>query len=412
MSDNEYYDVLGVKRNATAEEITKAYRELAKVLHPDKPTGDAEKFKQLKAAYEVLKNEKSRATYDRFGKKGLENGGMEMENPFDIFNPQRRKTGPAKGESTVHNLRLSLEQLYVGCTKKLAIRRQVLCKDCEGHGGPKDKKFTCKVCKGRGQRVELKKLGPSMMQQIMMPCDECNGVGEGFEAKDKCKTCKGSGSTPNKEVIEVHIPPGTENGKQFTFYEKGDESVNVMPGDLVVVVNQEKHPLFKRQGANLFISKSISLTQALVGFEFQLVHLDGHKLNVKSRKGQVISPGTVQVVRGQGMPMGHGSAMGDLYFEYDIVFPKTINLKDGDVQTLQRMLGAEQKREVMNTRTTPFNTNTDEETAMEDEDVVPEEVDLQEERHRWQEQMEQAKATKGATEEDDEPQQATQCRAQ
>jgi len=107
---------LGVKKTATMDEITKAYRELAKTLHPDKPTGDAEKFKALKAAYEVLRNENTRATYDKFGKKGLENGGMEgSDNPFDLFNPQRRKnTGPVKGEATVHNLRLALEQLYSG----------------------------------------------------------------------------------------------------------------------------------------------------------------------------------------------------------------------------------------------------------------------------------------------------------
>jgi DnaJ family protein A protein 2 len=412
MSDREYYDVLGVKKTATTDEITKAYRELAKVLHPDKPTGNAEKFKALKAAYEVLKNEKTREIYDRYGKKGLENGGMEAENPFEaLFNPQRRKgTGPTKGEATVHNLRLTLEQLYTGCTKKLAIRRQVLCGECKGHGGPKEKKFTCKVCKGRGQRIELKQLGPSMMQQVQMPCDECNGVGEGFEEKDKCKTCRGKGSIANKEIIEVHVPPGTENGKQFTFYEKGDESLNVMPGDLIVVIQQEKHPLFKRQGANLFLAKTISLAEALVGFEFQLVHLDGHKLSVKSRKGLVVSPGTVQVVRSQGMPMGHGSEMGDLYFEYDVVFPKSINLKDGDSQILQRILGAEQKRaDVVMTKT--VSTPADEDVRMEDEDAVPEDVDLQEERQKWQEQMEQAKAKHGATEEDDERPQ-TQCRAQ
>lgn len=410
----EYYNILGVKKTATTDEITKAYRELAKTLHPDKPTGDAEKFKSLKAAYEVLRNENTRATYDRFGKKGLENGGMESDNPFEsLFNPQRRKnTGPVKGEATVHNLRLSLEQLYSGCVKKLAIRRQLLCKDCEGYGGPKEKKFTCKVCKGRGQRMELKQLGPSMMQQVMMPCEECNGVGEGFEDKDKCKTCKGRGTTASKEIIEVHVPPGTENGKQFTFYEKGDESLKGMPGDLVVVINQEKHPLFKRQGANLFIAKQISLAQALVGFEFQLIHLDGHKLTVKSRKGFVISPGTVEVVRGQGMPVGHGSVMGDLYFEYDVVFPKTIELKGDDEQSLKRLLGYEAKREVVNTRLTAK--KDDEDVTMEDEEVVPEEVDLNEERQKWQEQLEQSRA-KGQTEEDEDHPGAggpAQCRAQ
>jgi DnaJ family protein A protein 2 len=248
-----------------------------------------------------------------------------------------------------------------------------------------------------------------MMQQVQMPCDECHGVGEGFEEKDKCKPCKGKGTTGNKEVIEVRIPRGTETGKQFTFYEKGDESLNVLPGDLVVLVQQEKHALFKRQGSNLFLSKSISLAQALVGFDFQLVHLDGHKLNVRSRTGLVVSPGTVQVVRGQGMPTGHGSEMGDLYFEYDVVFPKTINLKDGDVQALKRILGAtDQKRDVISTRTTPASADED---VMEDEDVIPDDVNLTEERQKWQDQMEQQKA-KGATEEDDERPQAGQCRAQ
>jgi len=247
---------------------------------------------------------------------------------------------------------------------------------------------------------------------VQMPCDECHGVGEDFDNKDKCKTCAGRGTVPNKEVIEVHVPPGTDHGKQFTFYEKGDESLNVMPGDLVVVVQQEKHPIFTRRGANLFMPKSVSLYQALVGFEFQLVHLDGHKLSVKSRKGMVVAPGTVQVVRGQGMPLGLGSQMGDLYFEYDVVFPKSINLKEGDAQMLQRMIGSEQKREVVNTKTTAH--ATDEDVRMEDEDVIPEDIDLQAEREKWQEQAEQQKAHKGATEDDDDerPHGAQQCRAQ
>jgi len=292
------------------------------------------------------------------------------------------------------------------------MRRQVLCTECQGHGGPKEKKFTCKVCHGRGQRIELKQLGPSMMQQVQMPCDECHGVGEGFEQKDKCKHCSARGTTGTKEVIEVHVPPGTEHGKQFTFYEKGDEGLNVMPGDLVVVVQQEKHPLFTRRGANLFMPKSVSLYQALVGFEFQLVHLDGHKLTVKSRKGHVVSPGSVQVVRGQGMPIGHGSQMGDLYFEYDVVFPKTIELKDGDAQHLQRMIGtSEHKRDVVNTRTAP--PPADDDSRMEDEDVILEDIDLQAEREKWQEQAEQQQAQRRQTDDDDDrPQGGQQCRAQ
>jgi len=140
--------------------------------------------------------------------------------------------------------------------------------------------------------------------------------------------------------------------------------------------------------------------------------LDGHKLTVKSRKGFVISPGTVEVVRGQGMPLGHGSAMGDLYFEYDVIFPKTIDLKGDDERALKRLLGSEAKREVINTRTVEAKKSDD--VVMEDEEVVPEEVDLNEERQKWQEQAEQSKAAKGQTEEDDEGHGGgpAQCRAQ
>jgi DnaJ family protein A protein 2 len=253
-----------------------------------------------------------------------------------------------------------------------------------------------------------------MMQQVQSTCDACNGVGEGFEDKDKCSECKGKGTMSTREVIEVHVPAGTANNKQFTFYEKGDEALGVSPGDLVVVVQQEPHPVFKRQGANLFLKKTLSLFQSLTGFEFQLVHLDGHKLSIKSHKGSVVPPGTVQVVRGQGMPLGHGSEMGDLYFEYDVVFPKTVNLSDAETHSLARALGTqEQKREVINTRTT-LSQSADEDVRMEDEEVFLEDVDLSAERERWQEQQEQAKRTRGATEEDEDdgPRGVQQCRAQ
>jgi len=312
----------------------------------------------------------------------------------------------------MHTLRLSLEVLYTGITKKLAIRRKVLCDKCHGYGGPKEKKFTCKVCKGRGQVIQLRQLGPSMMQQVQSACDECHGVGEGFEEKDKCSVCKGTGTNSAREVVEVHIPAGTQNNKQFTFYEKGDEALDVSPGDLVVVVQQEPHAIFKRQGANLFLKKSISLFQSLTGFEFQLVHLDGHKLTIKSKKGAIVPPGAVQVVRGQGMPLGHGTEMGDLYLEYDVEFPKSINISESEKQSLARCLGVqEHKREIITAKTTP---TTDEDVRMDDEEVFLEDVDLTEERQRWAEQQELQKKKHGALEEDEDegPRGATQCRAQ
>jgi DnaJ family protein A protein 2 len=251
-----------------------------------------------------------------------------------------------------------------------------------------------------------------MMQQLQAPCDACNGVGEGFEEKDKCTGCKGKGTVSTREVVEVHVPAGTEHNKHFTFYEKGDEALDVSPGDLVVAVQQEHHSVFQRKGANLFLKKTISLLQSLIGFEFQLVHLDGHKLSIKSRKGSVIPPNTVQVVRGQGMPLGFGGEMGDLYFEYDVVFPKSVNISGAETQTLARMLGThEQKREIITTKTTP---STDEDVRMEDEEVFLDDVDLTAEKQRWQEQQEQQKMKRGATEEDEDEgsRGATQCRAQ
>jgi len=282
----------------------------------------------------------------------------------------------------------------------LAIHRQILCTTCGGHGGPKEKRFTCKKCKGRGQVVELRQLGPSMMQQVQAVCDECHGQGQGFTDKDKCTACGAKGTTPLREVIEVHIPAGTEHQKQFTFFEKGHEAAEVAPGDLIVVVQQETHAIFQRRGANLFMKKTLSLFQALTGFEFQLIHLDGHKLTIKSKSGTVLSPGAVQVVRGQGMPLGIGTQTGDLYLEYDVVFPKTLSLSPADTQTLRKALGAnEEKRELINGRTvlTPS-----EDTAMDDEEVTLEDVDLNQESQKWKEQHEQQKMKHGATEEDDE----------
>jgi len=248
--------------------------------------------------------------------------------------------------------------------------------------------------------MELRQLGPGMMQQLQSTCDQCNGVGEGFADKDKCSTCSGRGTQSTREVVEVLVPAGTEHGKQFTFYEKGDERADIAPGDLIVVVQQEQHPVFTRRGANLFMKKSLSLLQSLTGFVFTLVHLDGHKLTIKSKKDTVVPPGHVQVIRGQGMPLGFGTEMGDLYFEYDVQFPKTLKLSAADSQSLARALGGqEEKREIVNTKMTASG---NEDTRMEDDEVEVEDVDLTEEREKWKEQQEQQKRKHGATEEDEE----------
>jgi len=272
---NKFYQLLEVDKSASEPEIKKAYRKLAVKHHPDKG-GDPEKFKEITRAYEVLSDSEKRAKYDKYGEEGLEDGGGGGD-PSDIFEAffgggGRRGGGQRRRQKTkdvVQPLKVTLEQMYNGATKKMAITRQVI-----------DKKRgvqECKHCDGRGVKVEVIRMGP-MIQQMQSQCGACGGNGKSFQTKQE------------REVLEVHIQKGSPDNHKITFREMADEHPDADAGDAVFVLKQQEHAIFKRKGADLFIEKTISLVEALCGFSLEVTHLDGRKLIIKTSPGEIIKP--------------------------------------------------------------------------------------------------------------------------
>jgi DnaJ homolog subfamily A member 1 len=293
------YDLLGVKANATPDELKKAYRKLALKCHPDKnPDKESgEKFKQISYAYEVLSDEKKRTIYDQGGEQALKEGGVGGEgsfsSPFDIFDMffggggggRRGGAREKRGNDVVHQLGVSLEDLYNGSTRKLALQKNVICDKCEGRGGKKGAVEKCTTCKGTGTQVIVNSFGPGMYQQIHTKCRECDGAGEKINPKDLCKTCNGRKIIHERKILEVHIDKGMEDGQKITFHGEGDQVPGLEPGDIIIVLDEKEHSLFKRKDMDLYMKMDINLTEALCGFQRTIKTLDNRILVITSLPG-------------------------------------------------------------------------------------------------------------------------------
>lgn len=283
-------------------------------------------FKQISKAYEVLSNPEKREIYDEAGEEGLEGGGPSMDGAsfFDIFDMaeglgRRGRPQKRKGESTVHHLKVKLDEMYTGAQKKLKHTKQITCKGCSGKGGKNAVK--CRDCHGQGVRLVIRQIGP-LIQQMQSPCSTCSGTGETVLAKDKCKTCKGAKTIEEKKTLEINVDRGMYDGQKITYANEGDQEPGMTPGDVVVVLEQEDNKTFRRDGLNLFMKKSITLLEALTGFSFVINHLDGRSILCKSEPGAVVKPGSVRCIREEGMPKHKDPYVkGDLYVEFDVVFP-------------------------------------------------------------------------------------------
>uniref|UniRef100_A0AAY5K7W9 DnaJ homolog subfamily A member 2 n=1 Tax=Esox lucius TaxID=8010 RepID=A0AAY5K7W9_ESOLU len=313
--DTKLYDILGVPPTATENELKKSYRKLAKEYHPDKNPNAGDKFKEISFAYEVLTNPEKKELYDRYGEQGLREGGGGGGGMDDIFSHifggglfgfmggqgRSRNGGRRRGEDMVHPLKVSLEDLYNGKTTKLQLSKNVLCGTCNGQGGKTGAVQKCVACRGRGMRIMIRQLAPGMVQQMQSVCTDCNGEGEVINEKDRCKKCE---------------------GKKITFGGEADQAPGVEPGDIVLVLQEKEHEIYKREAHDLHMTHKIGLVEALCGFQFTLKHLDGRHIVVKYPAGKVIEPGSIRVVRGEGMPQYRNPfEKGDLYIKFEVQFP-------------------------------------------------------------------------------------------
>lgn len=343
----DYYEVLGVSKDADEAAIKKAYRALAKKYHPDMNPGDKEaekKFKEASEAYAVLSDAEKRRQYDQFGHAAFEGGaggaggfggfdfsGADFSDIFgdifgDLFGGSRRSgrggTGPMKGANIRKSIRITFEEAVFGCEKELELILKDPCEDCNGTGAkPGTSPETCSKCGGRGQVVYTSQSFFGTVQNVQT-CPTCGGSGKVI--KDKCPKCAGTGYTSSKKRIKVTIPAGIDNGQSVRIREKGEPGVNGGPrGDLLVEVNVSHHPVFQRQDVHIFSTVPISFAVATLGGDIRIKTVDGDVIyNVKPGT----KTGAKVRLKGKGVPsLRNPQVRGDHYVELVIQTPEKLS---------------------------------------------------------------------------------------
>ncbi|GBP11863.1 DnaJ homolog subfamily A member 2 [Eumeta japonica] len=335
MADTKLYNILGVSKTASESEIKRSYHKLAKEFHPDKNPAAGDRFKEISYAYEVLSDPKKRDVYDKYGLKGLQEGGQGGGFPpddifgnffsdfFGMAGSRGGRSRRARGEDTIHPLKVSLEDVYNGKTSKLQLSKNVICGHCKGIGGKAGAVVSCKDCHGQGIRISYQQIGPNMTRQFQTHCTTCQGQGETINEKDKCSKCEGKKVLNEMKILEVHIEKGMRENQKIYFRGEGDQQPDTEPGDVIIVLQLKSHDLFQRTGDDLIMKRDITLTQALCGFEFVIKHLDGRDLLVRHVAGEVIKPGDLKGIQHEGMPQYKNPfEKGNLYIKFDILFPE------------------------------------------------------------------------------------------
>ncbi len=365
MAKRDYYEILGVSKTATPDEIKKAYRNLALKYHPDKG-GDAEKFKEISEAYAVLSDQHKRASYDQFGHEGFSQqysqedifrgahfedfedlfrragfggGGFEdIFGDFFGFGGSSRTRRRQRGADLVTELEITLEEAAKGVKKDIPLRHTRMCSRCSGtRGEPGSGAETCSTCRGTGQMQQTRSAG--MMRFVtVVPCNKCKG--DGVIIKEPCRQCKGSGAEYKEEVVKATIPPGIENGMQLRLEGLG-EAGPAGSGDLYVTIYVKKHELFEREGDDLYLEVPVRFTQAALGCDLEVPTLFGKaKLHVPPGT----QPNTTFRLRGEGLPNIRTRKQGDEYVRLTVQVPKKLSekqkqlLKEFDAETPKKGL--------------------------------------------------------------------------
>jgi molecular chaperone DnaJ len=361
MAKRDFYEILGVSRNATKEEIKKAYRKQAIKYHPDKNPGvkeSEEKFKEAAEAYEILSDDEKRSRYDHYGHAGLGGAsgggfsggaGMTMDDIFEHFGDifgghfggfggfggQRRGHQVNKGSNLRVKVKLTLKEIVAGVEKKIKVNKYVICNTCNGNGAADGSSHAdCPVCFGTGQVTQITNTFLGRMQTTTT-CSNCGG--DGKIIKNKCTTCYGEGIVKGEEVISINVPAGVAEGMQMTIAGKGNAprrgGIN---GDLLVIIHEEAHPELVRDGNDLYYNLFISFPEAALGGPAEIPTVDG---NVKIKVDAGTQSGKILRIRGKGIPELNGYGRGDLLVRVNVWTPK--NLSREEKKIIEKLMESE-----------------------------------------------------------------------
>lgn len=340
----DYYEILGISRNATEEEIKAAYRRLAKIYHPDVAQNKQEaekKFKEINEAFQVLIDPEKRKLYDKYGT--IENiptssNYSSSVDIFDIFsdifndfvfnterkyreyNPLEELYRPQRGKDITFNLEITLEDSYFGKKQKIKVPYKKVCPTCSGLGFKKEDLVKCDKCKGTGKvTYKTKSVWGTVVSTFT--CDQCNGWG--YVPKKICSTCNGNRFIHAEKEIEIEVPRGVENGDVILIAAEGNEGLNGgRNGDLYIRINIKEHPFLKRKNGNLMLEYPISFIDAILGASVKVPHINGY-LEVDIPAG--IQPGEEIIIKNQGMPIKNSSKKGDFVLKIKVIIPKKLS---------------------------------------------------------------------------------------
>lgn len=361
----DYYEVLGVGRNATDDEIKKAYRKLAKEMHPDRHPGDKnaeERFKEINEAYEVLSDPQKKSRYDQYGHAGVDpnfgaggfGGGVDFNDLGDLgdlgnifgsffgggFGGGRRSnpTSPQRGESIRTSVTIDFEEAAFGCEKEVTIERVESCPSCHGSGcAAGTTPEICPDCHGSGV-VQTRRQTPLGIFSSSAPCTRCGG--KGTIIHQPCPDCRGSGTVRNRKTLRASIPAGIDNGQTIVLRGQGNSGKNNgAAGDLLVTINVRPHSLFRREGTSVLCDSPITFTQAVLGAELEIPTLDGR---VRYKLPEGTQTGTTIRLKGKGIPYTNGRGRGDQYVTVHIETPRNLTSKQKELlREFARSMGEE-----------------------------------------------------------------------
>jgi DnaJ-class molecular chaperone len=314
---SNYYDILGVQKNASEDEIRNAYRKLARKNHPDKG-GDKDTFQKIQEAYETLSNPEKKSNYDNPGFNGFNgnfNGNFNM-NEFNHFHQsffkQRTSQRKSKRPDHLYTCKISLREAYFGTIKKLKIGRTKVCKNCLIH---------CSNCNGAGISIHHMQIGP-FSQVVQQTCNPCSGTGKIKTFSKECNSCSGTNKIQEEKLFEIIVEKGTESNKRVVFQEWGEQpsNENELPGDFIVTIVIDDHETFKRSGLNLIYTTELSLKESLIGKELKINHFDG-ELSIDTKGFGIINPNKEYIIYNRGL-MNQKGESGNLHIRFKINFPE------------------------------------------------------------------------------------------